>query len=106
MTRGAISKLIDRLMVKGLVTRVEGEGDRRFQSISPTEGGRTLVPTLAGLADRNDEEPKMPLPTPGEVARTAKVKGEIETIEQQLKAPSSPELVAEEAAWERRRCSR
>jgi DNA-binding MarR family transcriptional regulator len=56
MTRGAISKLIDRLIVKKLVQRGEVEGDRRFQSISLTPEGRALVPTLAALADRNDEE--------------------------------------------------
>lgn len=56
MTRGAISKLVDRLIVKKLVRRGEVAGDRRFQSIALTSAGRSLVPTLAALADRNDEE--------------------------------------------------
>jgi len=52
-------------------------------------------------ADRNDEEPKMALPTPEEVAKTAKVKDEVAALEKQLKAATSPELEAEEAAWEK-----
>lgn len=56
MTRGAISKLVDRLAVKALVTRTADENDRRFQSVALTAEGRALVPELAALADRNDEE--------------------------------------------------
>jgi DNA-binding MarR family transcriptional regulator len=56
MTRGAISKLVDRLVDKKLVrVRVE-KSDRRFQSILLTLAGRTIVPKLASLADENDEE--------------------------------------------------
>jgi DNA-binding MarR family transcriptional regulator len=56
MTRGAVSKLVDRLEAKGLVRRRENEADRRFQALALTESGRTLVPVLAALADRNDAE--------------------------------------------------
>ena len=56
MTRGAITKLIDRLLAKGYVTRQESSGDRRFQEIALTSAGRRLVPALAALADQNDEE--------------------------------------------------
>ena len=56
MTRGAISKLVERLAAKKLAERREAEGDRRFQSVELTDHGRTLVPTLAKLADRNDAE--------------------------------------------------
>ncbi len=56
MTRGAITKLIDRLLAKGYVTRQEGRGDRRYQEIGLTSAGRRLVPTLAALADQNDRE--------------------------------------------------
>ena len=52
-------------------------------------------------ADRNDEEPKMPLPTAEEVAKTAKVKEEIAGLETKLKAATLPELEAEEATWEK-----
>jgi DNA-binding MarR family transcriptional regulator len=56
MTRGAASKLVDRLVGKGLVTRQERSDDRRFQDIALTSTGRQLVPALAALADENDEE--------------------------------------------------
>jgi DNA-binding MarR family transcriptional regulator len=56
LTRGAVSKLIDRLVQKSLVSRAEASGDRRFQDIKLTSAGRTLVPRLARIADKNDEE--------------------------------------------------
>ncbi len=56
MTRGAISKLVDRLAAKSLVTRTPGRGDRRYQALALTAGGHALVPKLSALADRNDGE--------------------------------------------------
>ena len=56
MTRGAISKLVDRLVAKRLVTCNVEKGDRRFQSLLLTPPGRKLVPVLAELADHNDAE--------------------------------------------------
>jgi DNA-binding MarR family transcriptional regulator len=56
LTRGAISKLIERLLQKGLVARRESEIDRRYQSIKLTARARALVPKLAKLADENDAE--------------------------------------------------
>jgi DNA-binding MarR family transcriptional regulator len=56
LTRGAVSKLIDRLLHKKLVTRTEAVGDRRFQDIALTAEGRAIVPRLAVIADQNDEE--------------------------------------------------
>ncbi len=56
MTRGAITKIVDRLLDKNLVTRRESSGDRRYQEIALTAAGRRLVPSLAALADQNDEE--------------------------------------------------
>lgn len=56
MTRGAISKLVDRLMDKRLVTRKSNRKDRRFQSVALTVQGAALVPELAALADQNDHE--------------------------------------------------
>lgn len=55
MTRGAISKLADRLVDKGMVARVADPADRRAQVLSLTARGRALVPDLARLADENDE---------------------------------------------------
>jgi DNA-binding MarR family transcriptional regulator len=56
LTRGAVSKLVDRLLHKDLVSRTEAGQDRRFQDVKLTAAGRALVPKLAALADRNDEE--------------------------------------------------
>ncbi|MFH1341034.1 MAG: MarR family winged helix-turn-helix transcriptional regulator [Pseudomonadota bacterium] len=56
MTRGAISKLVDRLVAKSLLTRVPGKPDRRYQDLTLTAAGRALVPELSALADRNDAE--------------------------------------------------
>jgi DNA-binding MarR family transcriptional regulator len=56
MTRGAISKLADRLIAKSLITKSFSDDDRRFQSLSLTQSGSALVPKLAKLADENDAE--------------------------------------------------
>lgn len=56
MTRGAVSKLTDRLESKALIERAAGGEDRRFQSLALTAQGRALVPVLARLADENDAE--------------------------------------------------
>ncbi len=56
MTRGAISKLVDRLCAKGLAARTASGEDRRYQSLALTKAGRALTPRLAVLADRNDAE--------------------------------------------------
>jgi len=55
LSRGAVSKLIDRLLHKGLVSREEGTIDRRYQEIKLTKQGKTLVPKLAIIADENDD---------------------------------------------------
>src|SRR5215472_3188724 len=39
LTRGAVSKLIDRLVHKSLVVRTEAEGDRRYQDVKLTSAG-------------------------------------------------------------------
>lgn len=54
MTRGAITKIIDKLEAKGFVSRGTREDDRRSQSLSLTLVGLELVPRLAALADAND----------------------------------------------------
>jgi DNA-binding MarR family transcriptional regulator len=56
MTKGAISKLLDRLEGKRLIARAVLEHDRRHQEIELLPSGLALVPQLAKLADRNDEE--------------------------------------------------
>lgn len=55
LTRGAVSKLIDRLLLKGFVARTESLGDRRYQEIRLTAQAIKVVPKLARIADQNDE---------------------------------------------------
>lgn len=55
LTRGAVSKLIERLLQKGFVTRNEGTDDRRYQRIRLTAKAVNLVPKLSRIADENDE---------------------------------------------------
>lgn len=56
MTKGAISKLSERLIAKGLVRRAGNADDKRAHSVSLTAKGRAKVPVLAALADDNDRE--------------------------------------------------
>ncbi len=56
MTRGAISKLSERLLAKTLVKRTDDRSDGRAHTLSLTPAGRALVPKLAALADANDAE--------------------------------------------------
>lgn len=56
MTRGAISKLVERLVDKGLIARTEEPGDRRYQNLSLPSDRRPLIEELAALADENDDE--------------------------------------------------
>ena len=55
LTRGAVSKLIDRLLHKDLVTREESLDDRRFQELKLTAKAIKLVPRLGHIADGNDD---------------------------------------------------
>ena len=56
MTKGAITKLADRLVAKALVTRTANPDDKRAQTLALTPRGRSLVPLLAKIADANDAE--------------------------------------------------
>lgn len=56
LSRGAISKLAERLIKKALIVRHADPLDRRAQSLTLTGQGRSLVPKLAALADQNDAE--------------------------------------------------
>ncbi len=61
MTRGAISKIIDKLESKAwLRSRIKPE-DHRVQLLSLTAAGRRVVPELAEIADHNDERFFAPL---------------------------------------------
>ncbi len=54
MTRGAISKLADRLIEKGLVVRSGNPDDKRAHLLSLSFAGTKKVPILASIADEND----------------------------------------------------
>ncbi|MBS0561013.1 MAG: MarR family transcriptional regulator [Proteobacteria bacterium] len=56
MTRGAITRLADRLIAKSLLARTASATDGRAQTLALTNRGARLVPALAALADRNDAE--------------------------------------------------
>jgi DNA-binding MarR family transcriptional regulator len=56
MSRGAITKLADRLIAKSLILREASADDGRAQTLALTDRGKALVPDLAALADRNDAE--------------------------------------------------
>jgi DNA-binding MarR family transcriptional regulator len=54
MTRGAISKILEKLLRKEWVTRAVSERDSRVQILSLTRQGRRVLPELARIADAND----------------------------------------------------
>jgi DNA-binding MarR family transcriptional regulator len=56
MTRGAISKLAERLIIKSLVVRTADPTDGRAHTLSLSPAGSALVPRLAAEADANDAE--------------------------------------------------
>jgi DNA-binding MarR family transcriptional regulator len=56
VTRGAVSKLAERLAAKSLIAIEAGEADRRTQTLHLKPAGRKLVPLLYALADKNDGE--------------------------------------------------
>jgi DNA-binding MarR family transcriptional regulator len=56
MSRGAISKLADRLIDKLLVAREANAEDARAQTLALTRKGYRIVPELAALADENDAD--------------------------------------------------
>lgn len=56
LTRGAISKLVDRLVAKELVSIQSDATDGRSHLVTLKPSGRRLIPKLAALADENDEE--------------------------------------------------
>lgn len=54
VTRGAVSKIIDKLEAKGWVHASAKSDDSRFRVISVSQSGRRSAPALAAIADRND----------------------------------------------------
>ena len=56
LTRGAISKLADRLVGKALIAREPSPVDGRAHTLKLTKQGAAVVPKLAALADQNETE--------------------------------------------------
>lgn len=54
LTRGAVSKIADKLDAKGWIQTDAKEGDSRFRLLSLTPAGRRSLPVLAKIADQND----------------------------------------------------
>jgi DNA-binding MarR family transcriptional regulator len=54
MTRGAVSKVIDKLEAKKWVARSAKPDDGRAQLLSLTRQGSRILPQLAEIADQND----------------------------------------------------
>ena len=56
MTRGGVTKLVDRLKAKQLLVRAMGRGDRRMQTIALTGAGARLVPDLVTVTMRVERD--------------------------------------------------
>lgn len=54
LTRGAISKIVAKLEVKGWISCAANPQDSRGQRLSLTARGRRVLPGLAAIADGND----------------------------------------------------
>lgn len=54
LTRGAISKVLDKLQGKEWISRTVSEADSRVQILTLTRRGRRLLPELTRIADGND----------------------------------------------------
>ena len=55
LTRGAISKILEKLESKRWISRAVQADDSRVQRLSLTSSGKRILPKLAVIADRNDE---------------------------------------------------
>jgi DNA-binding MarR family transcriptional regulator len=79
MTKGAVTKLADRLIAKSLLVRTADPEDGRAQTLALTAKGRRLVPELSALADANDSEFFASLPPKDRAALLRILRGLVET---------------------------
>jgi DNA-binding MarR family transcriptional regulator len=56
VSRGGISKTVDKMESRGFLTRRASESDLRGQLLALTDAGRRLVPIIAAEAARNEQE--------------------------------------------------
>ena len=54
LTRGAVSKVMDKLEAKGWIEMRAREGDNRYRLLSMTRAGKRNLPVLTQIADEND----------------------------------------------------
>ena len=54
MTRGAISKVLDKLEHRKWISRAISEQGHRVQRLTLTRSAKRVLPELTGIADRND----------------------------------------------------
>ena len=55
LTRGAVSKIVDKLVRKQCAVRASNPRDNRAQLLSLTPSGKRTLPRLRAIADHNDE---------------------------------------------------
>jgi DNA-binding MarR family transcriptional regulator len=55
MTRGAVSKVLDKLQTKEWLLRTPSPQDSRAQLLALTRSGKRLLPALTGIANDNDD---------------------------------------------------
>lgn len=56
LTRGAVSKILDKLEGKKWITRKAKPQDSRVQLLAMTRQARRILPQLAEIADQNDQQ--------------------------------------------------
>ncbi len=56
LSKGAMSKLLTRLIDKGFLARFDDEDDGRGHLLQLTAAGRALAPALVRIAEQNEEE--------------------------------------------------
>lgn len=54
LTRGAVSKIVDKLEAKAWIQTTSKQGDSRSRQLTLTREGRRSLPILATVADTND----------------------------------------------------
>lgn len=56
LTRGAISKILDKLELRGWISRGVDPADARLQLLTLTRKGLRAIPELSAIADQNDKK--------------------------------------------------
>ena len=56
VSRGGISKTVDKMQARGYLTRRASESDLRAQLLALTDAGKRLVPIIAAEAAKNEQE--------------------------------------------------